>query len=155
MKSTFLISAFAAVLFSGLLFMGCRSSAKKVEAAEDKVQRAQQKLSDIQNSTKEDELKTVSAESWETFMSESRATIRNNEIRISELKIKMKRPGTTLDVLYEKRINALQQQNNSLNIKIEAYKENQSDWASFKREFNHDLAELGQALKDLTVSNKE
>jgi hypothetical protein len=67
----------------------------------------------------------------------------------------MKRPGKTLDVLYEKRINALQQQNNSLNIKIEAYKENQSDWESFKREFNHDLAELGQAIKDLTISNKE
>ena len=155
MKSPFFVLALAALLFSGIIIAGCRSAAKKVEAAEIKVQRAQQKLSDIQNSTKKDELKTVSAENWETFMSESIATIRNNEIRISELKVKMKRPGKTLDVLYEKRINVLEQQNNALNIKIEAYKENQSDWASFKREFNHDLGELAQALKDLTINNNE
>jgi hypothetical protein len=83
MKSSFFVFALVALFLSGISFAGCRSSAKKVEAAEDKVQRAQQKLSDIQNSTKEDELKTVSAESWETFMRESKATIRNNEIRIS------------------------------------------------------------------------
>lgn len=29
------------------------------------------------------------------------------------------------------------------------------DWESFKREFNHDVDELGQALKDLTVDNEQ
>ena len=31
----------------------------------------------------------------------------------------------------------------------------QSNWESFKREFNHDMDEIGQALKDLTVDNKK
>ncbi len=155
MKSSFFGFTVVITLISGIAFIGCRSAAKREDAAQVKVQRAQQRLSEIQNSTKEDELKTVSAENWETFMSEAEVKIKQNEIRISEFKIKMKRPGTTLDVLYEKRINALEQQNDALNIKIEAYKENQSDWASFKRELNHDLVELGQAFKDLTVSNKD
>jgi DNA-directed RNA polymerase subunit N (RpoN/RPB10) len=35
-----------------------------------------------------------------------------------------------------------------------AYEKSQSDWEAFKREFNHDMEELGKALKDLTVDNK-
>lgn len=155
MKSSFFVIALAGMFLTGIIITGCRSAAEKVEAAEIKVQRAQQKLSEIQNSAQGKEHKSVTVENWEMFMSEYEAKIKNNEIRISELKAKMNRPGKTLDVIYEKRINVLEQQNNALNIKIEAYKENQSDWASFKREFNHDLAELGKALKDLTVSNKE
>jgi hypothetical protein len=38
---------------------------------------------------------------------------------------------------------------------MDTYEKKQSDWESFKREFNHDMDELGQALKDLTVDNKK
>jgi len=31
---------------------------------------------------------------------------------------------------------------------------NAEEWETFKREFNHDMDELGKALKDLTVDNK-
>jgi hypothetical protein len=36
-----------------------------------------------------------------------------------------------------------------------AYDKNQTDWEKFKREFNHDMDELGKSLKDLTVNNKK
>jgi hypothetical protein len=32
---------------------------------------------------------------------------------------------------------------------------NQSDWVSFKREFNHDMDEIGKAFEDLTIDNKK
>lgn len=35
------------------------------------------------------------------------------------------------------------------------YEKSQSDWETFKREYNHDMDELGNALKDLTVDNKK
>ena len=81
--------------------------------------------------------------------------IKENEVRIAELKVKMKKPGKILDPLYEKKIEMLEQKNIDLKAKMEAYEKNQSDWESFKREFNHDMDELGSALKDLTVDNKK
>jgi len=66
----------------------------------------------------------------------------------------MKRSGKTLDALRAKKIDALEQKNRDMRNRIAAYEKSQSDWESFKREFNHDMDELGQAFKDLTVDNK-
>ncbi|MBK7408934.1 MAG: hypothetical protein IPJ40_13250 [Saprospirales bacterium] len=66
----------------------------------------------------------------------------------------MKNSGTILDGLYAQRIETLEQKNRDLRTKMANYEQNQSDWESFKREFNHDMDELGQALKDFTVDNK-
>lgn len=66
----------------------------------------------------------------------------------------MKKSGKTFDAMYEKNIMALEQKNKDLRTKISNYESNQSDWESFKREFNHDMDEQGQAIKDLTVNNK-
>jgi hypothetical protein len=65
----------------------------------------------------------------------------------------MKMPGKTLDPLYEKKIEILEQQNKDLKKRIEDYETSQSDWEKFKSEFNHDMEELGKALKDFTVDN--
>ena len=41
-------------------------------------------------------------------------------------------------------------------MKLDNYKVDASEnWESFKREFNHDMSELGDALKDITVDNKK
>jgi hypothetical protein len=39
-------------------------------------------------------------------------------------------------------------------MKLADYQDDgQSEWISFKNEFNHDMDELGKAFKDLTVQN--
>lgn len=39
---------------------------------------------------------------------------------------------------------------------METYKNDaNADWQSFKREFDHDIDEVGQALKDLRVDNEQ
>ena len=101
-----------------------------------------------------DAIKVANAEEWRVFKSDAEIKIKENEVRIGELKVKMKKSGKTFDAMYEKNIIALEQKNKDLRTKISNYESNQSDWEAFKREFNHDMDELGQAIKDLTVNNK-
>ncbi len=67
----------------------------------------------------------------------------------------MKKPGKTFDDLYKQRIERLEQKIADLKTRMNEYEKNQTGWESFKREFNHDMDELGSALKDLTVDNKD
>jgi hypothetical protein len=66
----------------------------------------------------------------------------------------MNKPGEILDPLYSKRITTLEQQNKDLRVKLYAYEKSQSNWESFKREFNSDMDAIGEAFKNLTVDNK-
>jgi chromosome segregation ATPase len=101
-----------------------------------------------------DAVKVANEEEWKAFKTETELQIKANENRIAELRAKMKKSGKTFDEMYEKNINNLEQKNKDLKARLNGYETNQSDWESFKREFNHDMDELGQALKDLTVDNK-
>ena len=54
----------------------------------------------------------------------------------------------------QKIIDDLEQKNINMRKKIEEYQETGKDkWEAFKVEFNHDMDELGTALKNLTVKN--
>lgn len=58
------------------------------------------------------------------------------------------------EIEYEKIINDLERKNDDLKAKISTYKDNSKDaWESFKREFSHDMEELGESLKDLSENN--
>ena len=57
---------------------------------------------------------------------------------------------------HEKAVKELEEKNESMKTKMKDYKEEGKDkWESFKREFNHDMDELGRALKDFGVDNKK
>jgi hypothetical protein len=84
------------------------------------------------------------------------ATIDKNEARINELKQSMDDSGKSANAEYERRIDALKEKNDSLKVKMNAYKNDaNSDWQSFKSEFNHDMDQLGESLKGFTVKNKK
>jgi len=148
MKKTIITLAMASTLIAGAMLTGCQPSNPKVESAQENVQDAKQELKAAQ--------KEASAEEWKAFKDESEVKIKDNDIRIAELKAKLKKSGTKLDALYEKKIDALEQQNRDMKARIDGYESSvHSDWDAFKREFNHDMDQLGQALKDLTVDNKK
>lgn len=148
MKKSIITLVAIATLISGAIFTSCGSSTPKEAAAQAKVTDAKEELKDAR--------KAATAEEWKAFKDESELKIRDNEIRIAELKAKIKKSGKELDALYEKKIDALEQQNKDMKARIDTYeKDKKSDWESFKREFNHDMDELGKALKDLTVDNKK
>jgi chromosome segregation ATPase len=144
-----------ATLIGGVIFTGCQSTAEKTEAAEAKVQDAKEELKEARKDENAQAQKTATADEWRTFRNESQEKIWANEKHIAELKVKMNKPGKLLDAAYAKKIDSLEEKNRELKRRMDAYEKSQSDWETFKREFNHDMDELGNALKDLTVDNKK
>ena len=152
---TLVINFFVSLLIlAAAILGGCQSSAEKVDAAKENVDEAKEELQEVKAEVQADAIKVANAEEWRVFKSDAEIKIKENEVRIGELKVKMKKSGKTFDAMYEKNIIALEQKNKDLRAKISNYETNQSDWDAFTREFNHDMDELGQALKDLTVNNK-
>ena len=149
-KTTFL---FAALIAIGTIFLGCQSNEKKLENSMEEVQEEQKDLNQAQQEAAT-EAKTVEVNAeWNAYKIEALEKINKNEIRIAELKAKKAKKGELLDPLYEKRIEKLEQKNAELKAKIATYESQQSDWEAFKREFNHDMDELGNALKDFDKDN--
>ena len=152
---TLVINFFVSLLIlAAAILGGCQSSAEKVDAAKENVDEAEEELQEVKAEAQADAIKVANAEEWRVFKSDAEIKIKENEVRIGELKVKMKKSGKTFDAMYEKNIIALEEKNKDLKTRIASYETNQSDWDAFTREFNHDMDELGQALKDLTVNNK-
>ena len=154
MKNIIFVLAFA-TLMSGNVLVGCKPSTKeqlesreKVHDARDDVQAAKEDLKVAK--------KQATAEEWQAFKNKTDSIITENEIRIAVLESKMKKTGKSIDAKFQKNIDDLIQKNKELRVKTQTYKNDaNADWQSFKREFNHDMDEMGRALKDLTVDNKK
>jgi hypothetical protein len=151
MKKLIFTLAVATTFMAGTIFTSCESSYNKEGENHGMKNETQEGMNAIHNV---DMPKMATADEWNTFKLESELKINNNEIRVKELTEKMNKPGTTLDPLYAKRIENIEQKNKDLKVKLATYETSQSDWETFKREFNHDMDELGKAFKDLTVDNK-
>lgn len=99
-------------------------------------------------------VKVATSEEWAAFKADAEAKIEANEKRIAEIKVNMKKPGKLFDKMRAERIEALEQRNRDLRLKITAYETNKTDWEKFKEEFNHDMDELGKAIGDIFTDNK-
>lgn len=99
-------------------------------------------------------VKVATSEEWAAFKTDAEAKIEANEKRIAEIKVNMKKPGKLFDKMRAERIEALEQRNRDLRLKITAYETNKTDWDKFKEEFNHDMDELGKAIGDIFTDNK-
>ena len=153
MKKTMITKAMAIAIIAGGIFTGCMSQAQKDEAARTKVENARKDLNEAKVEAQVVAQKTATAEEWRLFKNESEIKIKDNEVRIAELKVQLNKPGTILDPLYVKRIDTLEEQNKGMRNRITVYEKNQSDWESFKREFNRDMDALGKSLKDVFTDN--
>lgn len=141
---TFVMAMFVATT----TFISCKPATKEEEVATENAKEANEELIDAKKAATEEE--------WKAFKIYGDSIISENNERIAELKLKMKKTGKTIDVQYEKSIDALEQKNKDLKVKMETYKNDaNADWQSFKREFNHDMDEVGHALKDLRVDNEQ
>ncbi len=155
MKKNIFILAGTITIMAGTIFISCQSSIQKQETAQAKLQNAKQELNSAQKDANATAQVVATAEEWDAFRKKSELQINANEIRITELNVKMKKPGEIFDKFYEKKITNLEQKNKEMTARLVAYDKSQSTWESFKREFNHDMDAIGQSLKDLTVDNKK
>lgn len=133
MKKVIIALTITSALFAGTMLSSCESSNSKVD---------------------DNKQKTEMADEWKTFRADALAAIAQNETRIAEARVRMTETGAVIDAVLENRIDRLQERNRNLKLKLEAYQYDQSGWESFKEEFNHDMKELGNAFKDITVDNK-
>lgn len=157
------------VLTAGLILPGCDDSArhderdqKKVENAKEEVREAEQDLKaaereaqeTIQKANETDRIANKSDE-WKSFRADAIAKIHNNEVRIAEMRDKMKTSGKNMDKVYAKKIDKLEERNNELRKEIEQYQEQPSNWDTWSAEWNRDMDELGNALNDLFTRDKK
>lgn len=146
MKKIFFSLAFS-FLIAGVFFTSCNSPEEKLDASQENVEDAQQNL---------DEAKAEYADQYNKFKLESDEKITANEKIIAELKEYSKTKKTETRIAYDKSIADLEARNQAMRVKVGIYKEEGNEkWQSFKLEFNHDMNELGEALKDLTKDNKK
>lgn len=89
------------------------------------------------------------------FRADAQKEIRENEKRIAELKAKKKEGTQEVADKYNKKVAGLEEKNNELKDRMNNYnaKDKNQKWDSFRREFNRDMKELGQALRDLGKDN--
>ncbi len=144
-----------ALNFGGVMLIGCQSSSQKEDAAREEVKDATHDLADAQKELRSDSIQAVNAEEWKIFKNEAEAKSRSNDLRIKSIKKKMKNAGSPLDGVDQERIEALEKRNSDLEKRVKGFEEKNSDWASFKREFNHDVDQFGESLKDFGKNNRK
>lgn len=137
------------------VFTGCESAAKKSADANETLKDAKSDLKNAESDAAQAAQKASDAADWKLFKTATEAKIMTNENLIAQLKDKKKSAGKALNPGYTKSIEELEQKNKDLKARMEAYEKGQTNWQSFKSEFNSDMDALGKALSDLTVDNKK
>lgn len=154
MKHSLFILAVATTVMGGITLTGCQSAAQKSEDAQTDVLDAREDLREEQQDAATAAQEAANEQEWQAFKTDAELKIEGYENRIVELKAKMKKSGKAMDALYEKNIEILDQKIKDMKTRMEARNNSESDWESFKREFNSDMDGIGKSLKDLTVDNK-
>ncbi len=139
-----LLSLAAMAMVAGTTFTACQNKEQRVEDAKENVEDAKQELKDAQ--------RDLNAE-YPTFRTDAEQRIKANEDRIAELRQKINTGGKPLDNMREQRIKDLEQKNADLRARLYGYEKERSDWEQFKREFNHDMDELGNSISDFGKDN--
>lgn len=135
-----------AVVIVFTFLASCNSPAEKVEEAQEDVVEAEQDLTEAQND--------YSAE-FANFKKESDEKIAENEKKIAEINENMSKEKKSVQDENKEKIAVLEQRNANLKQRISEYKDDGNEkWQSFKREFNHDMNQLGQSLKDFNHNDK-
>ncbi|MBA4258600.1 MAG: hypothetical protein C0446_05520 [Chitinophaga sp.] len=135
----------ALILLAGTELISCNTSAEKVEKAEDEVKVANENL---------DEANAEYLADVEQFKLETNQKIADNAKSIADFNARIATDKKLAKAEYKEKIAALELKNTDMQKKMADYKADGKDgWAKFKEEFNHDMDELGKALKDFTVKN--
>jgi hypothetical protein len=143
-KNTLSIFAITTLML-GLNLSSCSSAADDVADAKEDVDSANKELDQAKEDLKID---------MEVYRQETIEKILENENAIAEKRKLIETDKSALKAAQQKQIIDLETRNKELKDKLENYKgEGKENWEEFKKEFSHDMTEIGDALKDLTVNN--
>lgn len=147
MKKRILTIALTVLFVPGILLTSCKSTTQKSEDAKEDVQDAREDLNEANQDANTAAVKAANDEEWKVFKIDADARIEKNELRIAELKTKLKKPGKELDEVDKQRIDALETRNAEFKNRMNDYEKNQTDWEIFTREFNQAMNQLENDLK--------
>jgi hypothetical protein len=94
---------------------------------------------------------------YKKFRDEQQKKIEDNKKMIADLRSKKDKVKEENKAAYDYKIDAMEKKNDEMRKKIvENYKdEGKEKWESFKKEFNHDMDELGGSIQDLFKNNAD
>jgi hypothetical protein len=140
------IQSYWMLSFLIIILSACTTTkAEDVDKAAEKVEEAELNL---------DKANKQYAKEVASYRESIETDLRNNKLRIA--KLKEKRSDEKEEALVERneKIDALQKRNDELETRMRQYRsDNKENWNEFKREFSHDMDELGKAFKDLGKDN--
>ena len=150
MKRTIISLALSACMALITLPSNGQQPDKKAEKARGDLKEAQKNevvaKQDLKNAKKD------SVSEYQKFKKDAEAKISDNDKKIAEFKVNVAKQKKEIKAKNEKKLAAMEEKNNNLKAKLAAYKKDEAKdkWTSFKNAFNHDMDELGKALKDFT-----
>ncbi len=117
-----------------------------------KTKKARENLDDAKKELHE--ARVDSAQDYNQFKEKAEKQSAENQKKIAELKEKNKTASKEIKEEYEKKIEAIEKKNDKLKKELaNANNTKTNKWAAFKREFNHDLDEMNNAIDDLMKNN--
>lgn len=123
------------------------SDAKKEERAQEKDHAEMQRMEAAE--------KDMEAQR-DIFISDARERIEQNKRDIADLKAAAKDKKADAKKQYEESIDKLEAENKRLEETMDnSKKENHEKWENFKREFNHDMDDLGSSIGNLFKDNEK
>ncbi len=147
MKLNFFIIALWGAL-SFLTFSYCGDPSSKVDSKATEVEVKQNDLDKAERDFEKE---------WDEFKSEIDAEINENNNSILTYREMGKKDKAYKDK-YSVEIDKLESENKRLKDKFNSYNTDdkvKSNWQEFKREFRHDMDQLGRSIKDLGKNNKK
>ena len=139
-------------LVAGTIFIACKKVADEMKDDTE----TENVMMDEKGMDMEDDMDTDVNAEYTAYKTESEAKIKENESIIDILKGDVKKTRQELRAGYNNTVNELEERNEAMKERLKNYKqETKEGLQSFSREFNRDMEELGQALRDLGKNNIE
>lgn len=133
---------------------GFSQTNKKTDKARKNVKKAQHNLADAKQDLHQARLD--STEDFIQFKKEAQEKIAANDREIELLSEKKWDNKSEYQKMYDQEIFDLKKRNRVLQQKIDVSQATMpSKWSAFKKEFSHDMSELGKAIKNTTVNSKK
>lgn len=134
-------------LLLGMLFTNCSTPSEKVTSAQNDVIEANKRL-EVAN---QEQIAELAA-----YRRETNAKIVANNESIAAFNARIDSEKEEAREAYKKKVSDLEKKNTDMKKRLDEYKaEGKEGWENFKAEFNHDMDEIGNAMKDLTIKNVE
>jgi len=141
MKTTRKILASLLIGIAFFAFSCQGNSAEKLKAAQEEADEADENLIIANEEFRAD---------MENYKQASEVQISENEQSIIAFKARIANSKKEAKEDYNKKIDALEQKNTDMKLKLERYQiEGKDQWEAFKVEFSNDMDELGNAIKGL------